>query len=368
MRLIWARHRQRIIQGVLILVGLLALVFWLRSFDVAGTLQLLVQANFWWVIAFIIGHGFMVTLRALRWRSIISPLCPLPMRVAGEIFFLGEFLNASFAMRSGDVAKAAMLRQQAGLSVFSGLSLLLADKLFELWGLISITGLALAIVFATNESVGGISVPVLVFYPVLMVVIVAIALVIATDRAMTVFRGIAERTDFFGRVGGMVYHVAVGLRAAAQMGPRKLIGLGLLSSFIYLVDGLSVVLLFWAVGAEVSAGKVLLGACMVALIFLIPVPGNIGTLEAGFALFFGQLNVASAEQINAVAILFHAGLYLGLLVLAIGSLRRYRALMRSGQAPGGGAAGRKPDLQRRAATLTPTAGLGSRDSSFGTSS
>lgn len=312
----------------------------------AGSIQYLRQANLLWVAAFVASHASLVTLRALRWRAVIRPLCPLPIRTACEIYFLGEFLNASFAMRTGDVAKAAMLRQQGGLPVMSGLSLLFADKIFELWGLISITALGLALVLASNESLGGVSVPVLAFYPILMIVMIGVARLMATDRAAGIIRPIAERTDLVGRVGGLVYHVAVGLRAAARMPAGRIVRLAGLSSFIYAIDGLSVAFLYWAIGATgVSLGKVLLASCMVALIFLIPVPGNIGTLVAGFAIFFGQLQVASDAENNAAAILFHASLYLSLLLLGLGSLRGYRGLMRRRAEAGAGPDRRPADVR-----------------------
>lgn len=331
------RHRQRLTQLVLILIGLLALVFWLRSFDVAAAWASLIAANFWWVGAFIVSHGFMVALRVVRWRAILRPLLPLRLGMACEIYFLGEFLNTTFAMRTGDVAKAAMLRQQGGLPVLSGLSLLFVDKIFELWGLISVTALGIVLVLAANQNVRAISVPVLAFYPILMVSMIIFLRLMATDWAEGRVRPLADRPGLIGRAAGLTYHIVVGLRAAARMPRGRLIGLALLSTFIYAVDGLSVTFLFWAIGVDANPGKVLLASSMLALIFLIPVPGNIGTLEAGFSLFFGQLLIAgapplndtpiTATQISTVAILFHAALYLGMLLLALGSLRRYRVLM-----------------------------------------
>ncbi|HEX2174082.1 MAG TPA: lysylphosphatidylglycerol synthase transmembrane domain-containing protein [Dehalococcoidia bacterium] len=371
------RHRQRLTQIVLILIGLFALVFWLRSFDVREALEELVAANFWWVGAFMVSHAAMVTLRAARWRAILRPLFHLPFRPACEIFFLGEFLNITFAMRTGDVAKAAMLRQQTGVPVLSGLSLIFADKIFELWGLISVTALGLVMVLATNEDVGGISVPVLAFYPALLVFMVAFLRLMATNRTEVIVQRLAERTGLIGRLAGLTHHIVIGLRAAAQMPRSRLVGLALISSFIYAVDGLSVTFLFWAVGADVSPFKVLLASTMVALIFLIPVPGNIGTLEGGFSIFFGQLGVAGSSQINAVAILFHVALYLGMLLLALGSLHRYRSLVGArpdlavaeiadsdgSVARGDGAQPDEPPPQMEADPRTP---LRTRDSELGT--
>ena len=333
-------HRQRVIQLALILIGVLALIFWLRSFDLAGSLRYLREANPGWVVGFILIHLATLSLRSFRWRSVIYPLCPLPVRTAGEIYFLGEFVNSSFAMRSGDVAKAAMLRQEGGLPVMSGLSLLFVDKIFELWGLISVTGLGFVLVFAASESIGGISLPVLAVYPILMLSMLVVLRVMATDWADSKIVPLSRRSGLLGRIGTMIHHVAIGLRAAAQMPRRQLLGLGLLSSFVYLVDGLSVVLLFWAIGADVSAGKVLLASCMLALIFVLPAPpGYVGTLEGGFAIFFNQLRVVlapagqEAEIIAAAAILFHAALYVTVLILTALSFRRYRAMLQARRSP-----------------------------------
>ena len=329
-------HRQRVVQLVLILIGILALVLWLRSFDLAGSLRYLRGANPGWVLAFILVHMAVLALRSFRCRSVISPLCPLPVRTVGEIYFLGEFVNSSFAMRSGDVAKAAMLRQAGGLPVMSGLSLLFADKIFELWGLISVPGLGLVLLIAARESVGGISIPVLAVYPILMRSMLIVLRIIAIDWAESKILPVSRRPGLLGRIGTIIHHVAVGLRAAAQMPSRQLVGLALLSSFVFLVDGLSVVLLFWAIGADVSIGKVLLASCMLALIFVLPAPpAYVGTLEGGFAVFFTQLHVVNApigqeaEIVAAAAILFHAALYLSVLALAALSFRRYRAMLRA---------------------------------------
>ena len=59
-------HRQRVVQLALILIGVVALIFWLRSFDLAESLSYLRNGNPGWMAGFILIHLASLSMRSFR--------------------------------------------------------------------------------------------------------------------------------------------------------------------------------------------------------------------------------------------------------------------------------------------------------------
>jgi uncharacterized protein (TIRG00374 family) len=90
--------------------------------------------------------------RALRWRSILSPLTSMTLARAFRLVSLGEISNGILPVRGGDVVRLVVASKEQQVSKTAGAASILLEKLYDL-GVILIFLVSTSLVLASPEVV-----------------------------------------------------------------------------------------------------------------------------------------------------------------------------------------------------------------------
>lgn len=72
---------------------------------------------------------------AMRWRSMVWGLCPMPMLETVRLILAGKALNALLPSKLGETSKAYFLKTHANVALADGVALVLLEKVFDVAGL-----------------------------------------------------------------------------------------------------------------------------------------------------------------------------------------------------------------------------------------
>ena len=233
-----------------------------------------------------------LTLRALRWQRLLTPLAAIPLRRSVAYLAIGYFANSMLPARLGDVARAYLAGQSFGVSRLGVLGTVvverLADGLFIL-GLVTVLGIAVA---------GGGSLATTAGWLVAVAAVGGLGLVVA----LVFIRG-PGGGRLRVRLRSLVDRVLLG--ADALRSPSSFAVVAGLTVVAFLPSVLMFAVIAGAAGIPLSIGQCALVMGGLALSTSIPAaPGSIGTYEFVGLTILTTLGVG-ADAALAVVVLVH---------------------------------------------------------------
>lgn len=307
-------RRRTILLVLQSLLGIALLAAWAWAVDLGEVGRTLSSAVWQFVVAAAALNIATTILRAVRWRLILRPIARVPLRELWFISFTSSLVNFIIPLRTGEVARALLLKQRHKVPISAALPTIAVDRSLDLLAVLleGALGAALGIHLDPRLQLG------LLFAVLLMLgFAVAVALAITSgDRAVTlVARLLPRRFDgaLRARLLGILRDFIAGFAAIGRR-PKdvlQVLGLSLLAA---LVDAAGFYVLFVSLDVPVSPALVLMGYALFVLTYLIPgAPGYVGSTEAFGSLIFGSLGVATALAASTI-VLAHA---LNAVVLAL---------------------------------------------------
>ena len=296
------------------LIGLGLLAVWALAVDLSEVGRTLAQARWPIVIAAAMISVCSSFVRAARWRLILSPVARVPLREIWLITLVSSLVNFVIPVRSGELARAVLLKQRSRAPMSASLPTVAIDRSFDLLAVLLLGALGAAIGIRLDTRLT--AVLVLGFVLMLGFATMVILTIASGDKAARLAgRLIPARlgTPLRERLLGVVDGVIAGFTAIGRR-PADIFRLLILSLAAALLDAAMFYCLFFSLGAILPPSVVITGYAIYVLTFIIPgAPGYVGSAEAFGSLVFGSLGVAPALAASTI-VLGHA---LNALFLAI---------------------------------------------------
>lgn len=305
--------------GIVIGLGLLLAVA--HFVDIPTTLRILARTLTTprGIILALLASGAFVaafSIRALRWKLFLNPVCRIGSIKITQLFLIGVFLNFVLPIRAGELAKSLVLKRIARVPLHQSLPTIAMDKAMDLLpalflvALIPFLGVHLNSVFWSIVGVANASLLGLMLFVVLAGWKRSVALCFL-HLLTNVLPGFLK-TKIEAFVIGFVDTLLLSARR-----PQTLLLAVLLTGISVFFDGLYNFFAFWAVGHPISLPEALFGYMLFNLFYILPnPPGQVGSNEVVALLIFGGLLHVPAESVTAMVVLFHP--WSGLLMCAMG--------------------------------------------------
>lgn len=168
----------------------------LRKIDFPQLWQVLIEANYWWLIPGVAVYFIALWVRSWRWHYLLRPLKAIPTRTMFPIVTMGYAANNIFPARAGEVLRAVVLKRQQGVAVSASLATIIIERVFDGIVMLGFIFVNLAeLTRLTNVSIGvaGIEIGIrevaiwgsVAFFGALAVFLVAAMFPTPTDRLVT---------------------------------------------------------------------------------------------------------------------------------------------------------------------------------------
>ncbi|MCU0484043.1 MAG: flippase-like domain-containing protein [Chloroflexi bacterium] len=293
MRRLITSRAVRLVVGVAISAAFLAAT--LRQVDVAAALRLLFEAQPAWILVSIGLVATEVMLRGARWRLLLRPFRPVPLRYATGYLCVGYFANTLLPARLGDLARASLAGRTLGIPQLATLGTIVVERLAD-----GIT--ILVLVIGCGLIVTGASALVGTAVMLALAGAAALATVLAIGLMARILR--LHETRHGEALVGFLRRIAIGATAL-----RRPATLGAVLALTLAAFGLAVVSFLatsTAVGISISPLEAAVVMGGLALSTAIPAaPGAIGTYEFVGVAILTSFGVAP-EAALATVLLTHA--------------------------------------------------------------
>ena len=115
--------------GLIISAVFLYLV--LRKIDFVALWQVLLAADYWWLIPGVLVYFIALWVRSWRWHYLLRPLKAIPTRTMFPIVTLGYAGNNIFPARAGEVVRAVILKRKQGVPISASLATIIVERVFD---------------------------------------------------------------------------------------------------------------------------------------------------------------------------------------------------------------------------------------------
>lgn len=293
-------------------VAIMVFVFRGLDIDIRDSWRQIRAANPWLFLGALGVYYLTFAIRAFRWTGMLDqaginrqngyPVPGLPGMT--QIIVLSWFANSVLPARLGDAYRSYLIKQRAMASFGVSFGTILAERLIDLVILVTVLLASGLIVFGTHTPEKTQQ----AFIAGAVVVIVGVLGV----TMFWLFRESLERV-IPHRIMPHYQKVRDGLfTALARPLPPSII-----SMLLWLLDGLRVYLVAWALGYQISYPAGIMVALISALVSIVPfTPAGLGFVEGFMVTALTQIGVP-ASTAAAIALLDRVITYLSLIVLGI---------------------------------------------------
>jgi uncharacterized protein (TIRG00374 family) len=305
------------------------------------------------VLSYLAGHW----VRGVRCRFLVRRAALLPVATATNVVVVGYAANNLLPARAGELVRAGMLAERAGIGVSQALTVTLLERVLD--GL-TIVGLLLLVALSlpVSETVGGaLSLGSLVFGLAAAAVAVVVLAPSLLARTLPRLAG-ALRPRWREPALRAALGVGAGVEALRSSG-----GLALAAATSALVWTLEAGMFFFVlpvVGLDADLGWALLAMAITNLGILVPSsPGYIGPFEFFCAQALGLVGVASGTAL-AYALIVHVVFFVPITLWGVGIFTWYGVSL--GQTAARARTARERDVQtlREGVPVTLVAAAGRR--------
>ena len=234
-----------------------------------------------------------LTIRAERWRVLLQPSAPVPLRSAFAYLSIGYFANLLLPARLGDVARAYLAARSFGISTLVTLGTVVVERVSDtavILLVVLVTGLAVA----PSSQVAG--------WAELIAVVAVISLAVAVAVGIGVLRSGLLDHRFGRQVRSIVSRVAEGGAAL-----RRPSGAALVLGLTVLPFGVAVCTfgaISGALGLPLDPVEWALVLGVLALSTAIPAaPGSLGTYEFAGVTVLGILGIGPSQALAATVLI-----------------------------------------------------------------
>jgi len=234
-----------------------------------------------------------LTIRAERWRVLLHPSAPVPLRSAFAYLSIGYFANLLLPARLGDVARAYLAARSFGISTLVTLGTVVVERVSDT-AVILLVVLVAGLAVAPSSQVAG--------WAELIAVVAVIGLVaVAVVGTLLLRSGLLDRR--FGRqMRAVVARIAEGGAAL-----RRPSGAALVLGLTVLPFGAAVCTfgaISSALGLPLDPVEWALVLGVVALSTAIPAaPGSLGTYEFAGVTVLGILGIEPSQALAATVLI-----------------------------------------------------------------
>jgi glycosyltransferase 2 family protein len=291
LRSAWRNPVVRLVAGLAISVVFLAIT--VSRVDLAETARALSNAAPGGIL---LAVGFVLvelTIRAERWRILLHPSAPVPLRSAFAYLTIGYFANAVLPARLGDPARAYLAGRSFGISRLVTLGTIVVERVSDALTILIVVLLAGIVVAPGSQLAGSAAV---------LTAVAVVGAVLAGVVGFVVLRsGILDR-GLGRRLRGVVARVGEG--AAALRRPR---GAALILGLTIVPFGVAVCTfgaVSGALGLPLDPVQWAFVLGVLALSTAIPAaPGSLGTYEFAGVTALGILGIGSSQALAATVLI-----------------------------------------------------------------
>ncbi len=295
--------KQRIATAAGFLISIALLYFSLRGIKFAEILMTLRKADYRLLILPFVFIAIALTGCAYRWSKVAGENVRFSQTFTALI--IGLFVNNVLPARIGELARGYVLSRKTGLSFTYTLSTVLADRFFDLVGLLAITFLFFprhALPPAVSRAI----------YLLVGLLVVSITLMIVLSQRK--FAGkVSEmlrkiKRPFFSGIAEKILEVQQNLKRINS--PVNLAGLTLLSMMNWFSMSVALYFVALSLGVSISFVYIPFVCALLNMGLTIPSsPGYIGVYQFLLVYLLSVFDVPRSEAFT-VSVLFHASWYI----------------------------------------------------------
>jgi glycosyltransferase 2 family protein len=296
-------------------VSLFFLYFALRGLRLADLIDVLGQANYWWLLPGIAVYFVAVWARAWRWHWLLLPVKDITTRRLFPTTVIGYLGNNIFPARAGELLRTVILKKNEDVAISASLATIIVERIFD-----GVTMLAFVFVnlpevakLTTSSGFIGNIQQVAIWGTGIFVAALAIFLLAAVfpQRSLALIQALADRVlpvKIREKTVNLARLFLGGL--AALRSPRMILMIFATSIVIWLLETLKYWFVMHAFPFTVSFFTLMLMNGIVNLATTIPsAPGYIGTFDAPGIAVLTAYNIPKALA-AAYTLVLHAALWL----------------------------------------------------------
>lgn len=244
------------------------------------------------LLAFAVYYGSF-PLRALRWRRLLNNAgitrengLDVPgLRGLSEIYILSWFANCVVPAKLGDAYRGYLLKKHAKTSFGRTIGTIFAERVMDVFALVTLLLIASLFVFRGN-------LPSSLRLPVFAgIALVAIG---GTGLAVLFVFGSRVRALVPGRVRPAYERIEHGITTSFSR--QGVPGVVVLTTIVWVMEGLRLFLVATAFGVELSPASSLLVALLASLLTIVPfTPAGLGVVEGGTIIALKLLSVGVTD-------------------------------------------------------------------------
>ncbi|MCX6079479.1 MAG: lysylphosphatidylglycerol synthase transmembrane domain-containing protein [Chloroflexi bacterium] len=305
-------------------LGVLISVFFvwisLRGLRLGEFRDVVMRANYWWILPGIGVYFVAVWVRAWRWHYLLKPIKVIPTKTMFPITAIGYMGNNIYPARAGEVLRAVILKRREGVPVSASLATIIVERIFDgvvMLAFVFINLPELARLTSASGFVGNIQQVAIygtaAFSAALVIFLLAAMFPAVTARIGTWFIDRFLPIRFRQNVTGIMHKFLDGL--ASLRSPLNILMVFLTSVIIWLFETLKYWFVMHAFGFSVSFFALMLMNGIVNLATTIPsAPGYIGTFDAPGIAVLGAYGIEQATAAGYTLTL-HAALWIPITLL-----------------------------------------------------
>ncbi len=311
--------KKRTIVGLLISALLLYLAFRKVDFHLLG--ESLKRAEYIWLVPAFFLMLISVVFRAMRWRYLLRPVKETEFVHLFSASAIGLMANNLLPARLGEIARAWVIGEKAGISKTSSFATIVVERVFD--GFTVIFFLVIVLIFGDLDipaSMTRVAYAAVSFY-ILAIVFLAM---LRFNRRKTSFvvEGLTARlpAKASAKVEKLLHSFMEGLTVLKR--PRDIAAAGMLSFLVWLPNILVMHLVIRSFGLDTSFVVTLAVFIIVTFGIMIPsAPGFVGTVQYCFVIGLGLFGVIESKALS-ISIIYHAGTFIPMTAAGLFCLAR----------------------------------------------
>lgn len=308
--------------ALMLAVGLLAFVLVLRRVDIRNTIETLRGASLPFVLLAAGALCMFYFLRAARWSVILKRrVSPFPLFLYSSIGYLA---SSVLPLQAGELLKPGFLRIRHNIPYFEGLSSVMVERLLDVLSLVFL-GLMSLIAIPTfssekqwiTESLRIAAVVSAVGLGALTVIVVRSPQVVRIGSRVLDRMALPQQL----KVKALTFVNSLIEGATVIKSPGLFFSVIGLSLALWMINYVSVLLVFWAFGSDLPPAIILLGFVVLSVGLTLPfTPGYIGQYEGLWVLVYLTLGARTEALVVAMGILSHVIILFVIALLGLSSL------------------------------------------------
>jgi len=267
-------------------ISLVLLYFAFRGLKLLELGQVILDANYWWLIPGICVYFIGVWARAWRWHYLLLPVKLIPTSQLFPTVTIGYFGNNILPARAGELLRAIVLKKDEEVAISASLATIIVERVFDgvvMLAFVFLNLTELAGLTTTSGFIGDIRTLTLVgtgiFLGVLAIFLIS---AIFPEKSLAIINSIIQRIlpkRFREKAQNLTERFLGGL--AALRSPRGVLMIFLISVVIWLLETGKYWFVMHAFPFQVSFFTLMLMNGIVNLATTIPsAPGYVGTFDA----------------------------------------------------------------------------------------